>query len=419
LVAAKTSEDMPVRAPHHPSSAPRYAGVAAILGGFTCLVVGFTWASIHFRFPLPPEPNFRQILKPALERGKVVVRAPGYVFMGDIAIFHDEMFAFLMFDHYRSLPELKDGTLYLTSVESGGQPEYRISLLMPDSLQEGIGQLTDLRKRRLIENFSWGWVAQTAVAQYGRETAIFIGTWTTPARIAVSDIKQRELQGYLRRFIRFKSLTDPRIERSVEAIPSPLSRQDASRLAADIIDVADFYQLPLGLLLGIGAMENNYMNVPGDLHNTIWKRRAEKGDVVLRRRRGMVLVRNDSVGVWQITRESLRYAHQLYLADNRNYDALPERLRPPKKLDMDHVSTDLLTTYAGLLLRNLLDRFDGDVARAAGAYNGGVARPNQRYATGVQKVAEYARRMIQSAAANNLAKARNATRHGLEQPAMR
>jgi soluble lytic murein transglycosylase-like protein len=66
-------------------------------------------------------------------------------------------------------------------------------------------------------------------------------------------------------------------------------------------------------------------------------------------------------------------------------------------LDVENVDPDLLTTYAGLLLRDLLDRFQGDVAKAVGAYNGGVSNPNLRYAAGVQMVADYARRVIERA----------------------
>jgi hypothetical protein len=203
----------------------------------------------------------------------------------------------------------------------------------------------------------------------------------------------------MRRFIRFKSETDPRTWTDSEAIPSPLTKSDAARLAADIIAVAQFYDLPIDLFLGIGAMENNYMSVAGDLRNTVWKRHAEPGDIVLKRGRGRrVLVKNDSLGVWQITRESLRYAHRLYLRDKRDYGQLPERLRPPPKLDFNALNPDTLTTYAALLLRNLVDRFHGDVTLAAGAYNGGPANPNAHYASGVEMVANYARRVIGRAA---------------------
>jgi hypothetical protein len=181
-------------------------------------------------------------------------------------------------------------------------------------------------------------------------------------------------------------------------VTSPLSPTEASLLAADIIAVSEFYEIPIELMLGIGAMENNYMNVRGDLENTTWKRRPQPGDIVLRRERGRVLVRNDSVGIWQITRESLRYAHALYLKDKRDYSLLPERLRPERVLDLNNIDPQVLTTYAGLLLRDLLDRFNGDAIQAAGAYNGTVTHPNLHYAAGVQLIADYARKVIERAA---------------------
>ncbi len=36
-------------------------------------------------------------------------------------------------------------------------------------------------------------------------------------------------------------------------------------MAEDIIEVAEFYDLLVDVLLGIGAMENNFLNAPGDL----------------------------------------------------------------------------------------------------------------------------------------------------------
>ena len=145
-------------------------------------------------------------------------------------------------------------------------------------------------------------------------------------------------------------------------------------------------------------MENNYLNVDGDLEHTSWKRRAQKGDVVLKRHRRRVLVLNQASGVWQITRETLRYAHRLFLKDQRDYSLLPMRLRPSKDLDLNHIDPEILTTYAGLLFRDLIDRFDGDVVKAAAAYNGGPGNPNMRYADGVGLVAGYARRMLEGVA---------------------
>ncbi|MGB2673047.1 MAG: hypothetical protein WAO11_20225, partial [Candidatus Acidiferrum sp.] len=195
----------------------------------------------------------------------------------------------------------------------------------------------------------------------------------------------------------FKSQTDWRVVGQSTSAPQPLTHRQALRLASDILDVAHFYNLPLDYFLGVGAMENNYMNVNGDLTHAVWKKRAERGDIILERGRKRVLVSDYSIGTWQISRETLRAAHQLYLKDNRDYDRLPPRLRPPRQLDVNFVNSEVLTTYAGLVLRDLLDRFGGDVDQAIGAYNGGVRKPNPAYAAGVRNVALYARRVLEHA----------------------
>ena len=210
-----------------------------------------------------------------------------------------------------------------------------------------------------------------------------------------------QLQPALAEFLLFKSQTDIRILEGMEAKPQPLTRAQAEQSAADIIAVARFYDLPLDYFLGVGAMENNYMDTNGDLTHAVWKKSAQSGDIVLKHRRKRVLVSDYSIGAWQITRETVRYAHRLYLKDKRDYSGLPERLRPPRELDVNSVSDAVLTTYAGLLLRNLLDYFHGDVEKAIGAYNGGIKTPNPDYASGVTRVAEYARRVLEHAAVLN------------------
>ena len=94
-------------------------------------------------------------------------------------------------------------------------------------------------------------------------------------------------------------------------------------------------------------MENNYLNAAGDQDNTQWKRHADPGDIILKRAPRRVLVRNPSQGLWQITRETLRRTHELYVADRHDCIRLPPALRPPQKLDIDHVDSRVLTTYAG------------------------------------------------------------------------
>ena len=154
--------------------------------------------------------------------------------------------------------------------------------------------------------------------------------------------------------------------------------------------MAEFYDLPLDVFLGIGAMENNYFKHPRRSQSCRVEEEGGQGrhhpEAASGKSLGQQLLDR---GCWQITRETLRYAHALYLTDKRDYSRLPERLRPPPTLELDLTDSHVLTAYAGLLLRDLLDHFHGDVDKAVGAYNGGPRNPNLQYAAGVEAVAAY------------------------------
>ena len=71
----------------------------------------------------------------------------------------------------------------------------------------------------------------------------------------------------------------------------------------------------------------------------------------------------------------------------------------PSSAGTSTLPPEILTTYAGLFFRDLLDYFGGDVAKAVGAYNGGPGNPNPHYEAGVRSVAGHARRVLEHAAA--------------------
>ncbi len=359
---------------------------------------GVVGAPLYLRWQVEPMPRL-WLTPPGAEReaeGRYAVRFPGRVFTVEVASFRDELFAYLMFQHYRlTLPQ--PGEQVLLHLRN----PYTVTLTMSNDWVKAVDRAAELSARQAIPEFTWdGWTERRYQAARN-QTKLFVAAYNQPVQRKMEELPKGELQALLRRFLRFKSNTDPRIRRRIEPVPAPLDGGQAHELAGDIIRVAEFYELPLEMMLGVGAMENNYMDVRGDLHHSIWKRKPAKDDIVLERRKGRVRVANYATGVWQITRETLREVHRLYLRDQRDYSALPERLRPPRELKVDEVSPDVLTTYAGLLLRSLLDRFDGDVETAVGAYNGGPGRPNLRYSEGVRVVAEQARQILEQAAVLN------------------
>jgi len=253
--------------------------------------------------------------------------------------------------------------------------------------------------RPALTSLQWRVAQPETIRRLRAQNALFNSTYEWPVKRRMEELRPAELRMYLARFVRFKSMTDPRVR---SGLPAPVLDADgAAQLATDILSVSEFFSLPLDFFLGIGAMENNFMNVRGDIGHAVWKGRAQEGDVVLRRHRGRVLVLNESSGVWQITQQTLRFAHRLTQKDSRDYGTLPSHLRPPRDFHPSRVIPEVLTTYAGVLLRDLLDRFGGEVLKAVGAYNGGPARPNLVYASGVERAARHARSIVEQAAALN------------------
>lgn len=357
---------------------------------------GLLWTST-----LPP-PQYPALPAPRIQGHRLLLPFSPGVASAKVATFHDQLEAFLQFEYLRGR-EARVGAdtsrILLTAADTATGPSYEIFIVCDNDLLTAVPRLSQLEGRNLIARYDLQtWTARD-FAYYQQQSHTFDVAYGVPTEQKLESLNSFQLLPALARFLVFKSQTDNRVLDRGDSAPHPLTRDQANQLAADILDVARFYGLPLDYFLGVGAMENDYMDVDGDLDHAVWKKRAQRDDIVLRRARKRVMVSDYAIGTWQITRETLRAAHQLYLKDKRDYTTLPARLRPPRVLDLNSVDDAVLTTYAGLLLRGLLDHFGGDVDKATGAYNGGVKTPNPAYASGVKTVAEYARRVLEHATA--------------------
>ncbi|PYU67471.1 MAG: hypothetical protein DMG49_18675 [Acidobacteria bacterium] len=347
-------------------------------------------------------PRYPALPTPKIQGNRLVLPfAPG-VASAKVASFHDQLEAFLHFEYLRAR-EARDGSdtslILLTAIDTVTGPSYEIFIVSDNDLLTAVPQLTQLEGRNLIARYDLNTWTEKDFAYYQQQSHMFDVAYGVPTEQKLESLSSFQLLPALARFLVFKSQTDNRVLGRSDPATRPLTHEQATQLASDILDVAQFYSLPLDYFLGVGAMENDYMDVDGDLTHAVWKKRAQRDDIVLRRGRKRVMVSDYAIGTWQITRETLRAAHQLYLKDKRDYRLLPARLRPPRELDLNSVDDAVSTTYAGLLLRGLLDHFGGDVEKATGAYNGGVRAPNPAYAAGVKTVAEYARRVLEHATA--------------------
>ena len=346
-------------------------------------------ASAHPRVPVT-----------AIKDKRLVVPFTPEVPAAEIATFNDQMEAFLRFEYLRGR-EAREGhdtsRMYLTATNTKKGPQYKIFLVTDNDLLTAEPQVASLEGSNLIKHYEFQTWSQKEYNYYQEQSHTFDVAYDVPTKQKLEGINSSTLLPALAQFLIFKSQTDNRVVDSSDPAARPLTRDQAMQLAADILDVAHFYDLPLDYFMGVGAMENDYMDVNGDLTHAVWKKRAERGDIVLQRTKKRVKVSDYAMGTWQITRQTLRAAHELYLHDKRDYSQLPLRLRPSRVLDLNNVSDAVLTTYAGLLLRDLLDHFGGDVEKAIGAYNGGIKTPNPAYASSVKNIADYARRILEHA----------------------
>jgi hypothetical protein len=336
-------------------------------------------------------------LAPMVNGRNVTIPISSEIAAAEIASFDDQLEAFLRYEYLRGRDPDEAAKIFLIAGHSGKHVNYKIFLQVENDQLTTIPRLDRMQMHGLIAHYELvAWTKQDlAFAQ--QQSRMFENAYNVPTDQKLETLPSFQLVPALADFLVFKSQTDWRVVGQSSTAPQPLTHHQALRLASDILDVAHFYNLPLDYFLGVGAMENNYMDVNGDLTHAVWKKHADRGDIVLERQRKRVLVSDYSIGAWQISRETLRAAHQLYLKDKRNYDQLPPRLRPSRELDVNSVDSEVLTTYAGLVLRDLLDRFDGNVDQAIGAYNGGARNPNPAYAAGVKNVALYARRVLEHA----------------------
>jgi hypothetical protein len=336
-------------------------------------------------------------LAPKVHGRNVALPFSNEVACAEIASFDDQLEAFLRYEYLRGRDPDDAREILLTAGHNGKRANYKIFLLVENDQLTAVPRLNRMEFHGLIHHYELVAWTQQDLALAQEQSRMFETAYNLPTEQKLETLPSFQLLPALADFLVFKSQTDWRVVGQGTRAPQPLTHHQALRLASDILDVAHFYNLPLDYFLGVGAMENNYMDVNGDLTHAVWKKRAERGDIVLERDRKRVLVSDYSIGTWQISRETLRAAHQLYLKDKRNYDQLPPRLRPLRDLDVNSVTSEVLTTYAGLVLRDLLDRFDGDVDQAIGAYNGGARNPNPAYAAGVKNVALYARKVLEHA----------------------
>ena len=280
--------------------------------------VAYRTRPLKFNLTLPPA---LPVVK--VEGNALAVQLRTDALLAQVGEYDSELGAYLHFEYLKAHSGLGSPRVLLTVKNPGAGPRYEIFLVLDNNLLSAGPFLGRLKAKGYIPDYKLYPVTFEGLARKRLETSVFLGSYNPTTTHRLADLPPSRLIEPLANFLLFKSRTDRRVRENIAPVPTTLSMGQARELAGDILEVVHFYNLPLDVFLGIGAMENNYMNVRGDIEHAVWKRRPQRGDIILRRSRNRVLVSDYAMGVWQITRETLRSAHALYLRDKRDYSALP------------------------------------------------------------------------------------------------
>ena len=204
------------------------------------------------------------------ESGQMIVPLPTEVLIGEVGSFDNELSAYLWFDYLRSRRGVDSSQVLLVVRENGdGTPLYQIQVVLPNDALTAIPFLAQLERKRFIQRFDLAFSSRVAIQYSRKQTEVFAAAYKRPVAHSLEKLTAEQLLARTARFLAFKSRTDPRVRTMSGSVIAALGQEEATDLAADIIAVAKFYDVPLDVFLGIGAMENNYLSIRGDLTHSI------------------------------------------------------------------------------------------------------------------------------------------------------
>lgn len=169
----------------------------------------------------------------------------------------------------RRIIKLKAKNVFFSQGSSAGATgaEYQLFVLFPNNILAQSNQLAQIQVAGYIPFFELDSQRRTRNDDWYQQTRLFEVAYQQPISERLLQLPQNELTSAVAKFILFKTRTDRRMREKLEPVAGKaLTPEDAQDLAADMIAVAKFYDIPLDMMLGIGAMENNYLDVRGDLN---------------------------------------------------------------------------------------------------------------------------------------------------------
>src|SRR5688572_17827114 len=148
-----------------------------ILAGAVALACFAAAVYFYFRFQVLPLPAALPALPSAEVRpgGDVIVLYPGAVFVARVATFRDELFAYLMYQHFRSSNAFNNDELLLGYATYNKEtPEYQVLIVLTDDFAAAVERVSQLHSSRRIEAFDWSLVSRGRLTGLRNQTRLFI-----------------------------------------------------------------------------------------------------------------------------------------------------------------------------------------------------------------------------------------------------
>ena len=238
--------------------------LAVLLTAALAAILTAGWLRYHVE-PIPRTsnsalPRIRYVI------GNLELGSPTGILLGRVGTYSDELTAYLRLDYLKGIESTAGARILLVTQEEDSGPRYIIYLEVPDDIVAAERSLAGLMIAGHIKGFDLQTPTLSDIRRWEQETTLFNAAYQRPVKERLLHLPREALTSAVASFILFKVRTDRRVRERLEpAAGKELSIDDAKTFAADMIAVAEFYEIPLDMLLGIGAMENNYLDIRGDL----------------------------------------------------------------------------------------------------------------------------------------------------------
>jgi hypothetical protein len=299
----------------------------------------------------------REFVAPEADFGRLVVAPrleltfPGRTLTVDAGRFRSETAAYAAVSALRAT-KLRHKFL----VALGEEPWVAVRVELPNDLLTAIPEVQRLRSNGVLTDSGWAVTQDAIVRRWWDENLLFEQTY--------AGLK----------------------------LPTEDGSTPGSTIVADTVAVASFFDLPLRAFV-----VHHTSTVPPQLQ---WQSPPHCSHVVVARSDRKSLAADKASVEWQETEAALMHAHALYLADKREYGALPARCRPPRVFRRE-LPVSVLLTYAALLLRDLADRSFVPEGNSHAWLTIAPDDPNVRQAIGVRRASLHAKRVLAHAFAVN------------------